>query len=340
MIERLRIRDNVLDKLQDEEGRLAALDRYSILDTQPEAQFDKITALVRTVLNVPMAAVTLISSNRQWIKSRQGIDVTETPRDVSFCTHTIKISGPMVVPDAAVHPLFADNPGVTGAPFIRSYLGIPLASPDGYNIGALCAVDTKPRQFDTSQIQIMVNLAALVMDEMELRLIAQTDFLTGALTRRAFIAELDRAWGRFARQNEPSAVLLLDLDRFKSINDSLGHAAGDAVLIVVANCCRDQIRGGDAFGRIGGEEFAILLGNVNAAEAVAAAERFRSSIASLKIALFPDLRVTASIGVASLTTDVTSMQAWLARADAAMYAAKESGRNRCCVAEAGSEVQG
>jgi diguanylate cyclase (GGDEF)-like protein len=330
----------VLDKLQDEQGRLAALDRYSILDTQPEAQFDKITALVRTVLNVPMAAVTLIGGNRQFLKSRQGIDITESPRDVSFCTHTIQIRKPMVVPDATLHPLFADKPGVTGAPFVRSYLGIPLASPDGYNIGALCAVDIKPRQFDASQIQIMTNFAALVMDEMELRLIAQTDFLTGALTRRAFIGELDRAWARFARQNEPSAILLLDLDRFKPINDSLGHAAGDAVLASVATCCRDQIRAGDAFGRIGGEEFAILLGNVTSAEAAAAAERFRTSIASLTIAPFPDLRVTASIGVASLTTDDTSMPAWLARADAAMYAAKQSGRNRCCIADSRSEFHG
>jgi GAF domain-containing protein len=201
----------VVDKLQDELGRLAALDRYSILDTQPEAQFDKITALVRSVMNVPMAAVTLISTDRQWLKSRQGIAVCETARDVSFCTHTIQTREPLVVPDATVHPLFADNPLVLETPFIRSYLGVPLCSPDGYNIGALCAMDTQPRPFDASQILIMTNLAALVMDEMELRLIAQADSLTGALTRRAFIAELDRAWARFARQNEPAAVLLVDM---------------------------------------------------------------------------------------------------------------------------------
>ncbi len=328
----------MLDKLQDEPGRLAALDRYGILDTQPEAQFDKITALVRTVLNVPMAAVTLISGNRQWLKSRQGIAVTETPRDVSFCSHTIQTREPMVVPDATLHPLFADNPGVTGEPFIRSYLGVPLSSPDGYNLGALCAVDIKPRQFDAAQIQIMANFAALVMDEMELRLIAQTDFLTGALTRRAFIAELDRAWARFARQSEPSAVLLLDIDHFKQINDTWGHAVSDTVLARVARCCADQVRAGDAFGRIGGEEFAILLGNVTLGEAATAAERFRSAIASLKIAASRDLAVTASIGVASLTTEIASLDAWLARADAAMYAAKQSGRNRCCIAGAGSEI--
>jgi diguanylate cyclase (GGDEF)-like protein len=327
----------VLDKLQDEAGRLAALDRYGILDTQPEAKFDKITALVRTVLNVPMAAVSLIGSDRQWLKSRQGIAVSEAPRDVSFCTHTIQARKPMVVADAKIHPLFAAHPGVTGEPFIRSYLGIPLSSPDGYNIGALCAVDTKPRDFDASQIQIMTNLAALVMDEMELRLIAQTDFLTGALTRRAFIGELDRAWARFARENEPAAILLLDIDHFKAINDALGHAAGDTVLATVASCCGDKVRAGDAFGRIGGEEFAILLANVTADEAAHTAERFRAAIERLNLASFPAVQVTASIGVSSLTTDVSSMDAWLARADAAMYAAKQSGRNRCCIAEAGSE---
>jgi diguanylate cyclase (GGDEF)-like protein len=220
----------------------------------------------------------------------------------------------------------------------RSYLGIPLSSPDGYNIGALCALDIEPRQFDASQIQIMTNFASLVMDEMELRLIAQTDFLTGTLTRRAFITEMDRAWDRFARQGEPSAVLVLVLDRFKAINDTFGHAAGDIVLATAANCCSDQMRAGDAFGRIGGEEFAILLANADPDEAATTAERFRTSIAHLKITSFPALEVTASIGVASLTADIHSLDVWLGLADAAMYAAKRGGRNRCCVAGAGTKI--
>ncbi len=329
----------MLDKLQDETGRLCALGRYNILDTQPEAQFDKITALVRTVLNVPMAAVTLIEADRQWLKSRQGIGVSETPRGISFCTHTIKTHEPMVVPDATTHYLFNDNPLVTGEPFIRAYLGIPLTSPDGYNLGALCAIDTRPRLFDAGQIQIMTNFAALVMDEMELRLIAQTDFLTGAMTRRALMVELERAWARFARQGEPSAVLLLDVDHFKAINDRFGHAAGDNVLATVARCCGDQIRIGDAFGRIGGEEFVVLLGNAKPHEAAVIAERFRSSIAGLKIsAPTADMRVTTSIGVACLTSDIASMDEWLARADAAMYVAKQGGRNRCSFGDVALEM--
>jgi diguanylate cyclase (GGDEF)-like protein len=123
------------------------------------------------------------------------------------------------------------------------------------------------------------------------------------------------------------------IDHFKTVNDTLGHAAGDRVLAAVASCCSDNVRAGDAFG----QEFAILLANVTSDEAVSAAERFRSAIASLTIPSFPALEVTASIGVSSLTTEVTSMEAWLARADAAMYAAKRGGRNRCCIAEVGAE---
>lgn len=319
----------MLDKLNDETGRLAALDRYSIMDTKPEEPFDKITTLVRTVLGLPMAAVTLISKDRQWLKSRQGIDVCETTRNVSFCTHTIKTHEPMVISDATVHPLFAENPLVTGAPFIRSYVGVPLHSSDGYNLGALCGLDTKIRQFDSAQIQIMTSFAALVMDEMELRLIAQSDFLTKALTRRAFFVELERAAARYARQGEPAAVLVFDIDRFKSINDTWGHATGDAVLAAVASCCAGQVRAVDSFGRIGGEEFAILLGNTTLDEAARTAERFRQSIASLKVPSLNGGTVSASFGVAGLTSDDKSVEVWLARADVAMYQAKQSGRNRC-----------
>jgi diguanylate cyclase (GGDEF)-like protein len=324
----------VLDKFKDEPGRLAALDRYRIMDSQPEEPFEKITRLVQAVLDIPMVAVTLISRDRQWLKSRQGIGFCETARDVSFCTHTIQTHDPMVVPDATIHPLFADNPLVTGTPFIRSYLGVPLHSQDGYNLGALCGIDTRVRSFDAAQIQIMTSFAALVMDEMELRLIAQSDFLTNALTRRAFVVELERAWARFARQGEPAAVLAFDIDRFKSINDTWGHAVGDGVLSAVSSCCASQLRSGDAFGRLGGEEFAILLASTTIDEAVSTAERFRQAIADLEIAALPGVAVSASFGVAALLSEDQSVDAWLARADVAMYQAKQSGRNRCCVAGA------
>lgn len=139
------------DKSLDEPGRLMALRRYAILDTSPEEPFDKLTQLVRDVLGVPIAAVSLIDAERQWFKSITGLTACETSRDISFCSHAIQRQEPMMIPDATLDPRFAGNPLVTGEPGIRSYLGIPLTTPDGYNLGALCAIDLQPRSFDATR---------------------------------------------------------------------------------------------------------------------------------------------------------------------------------------------
>ena len=179
-------------RLLDEPARLAALDRYGILDTPRAEPFDRITSLVRDVLGVPICAVSLVDRERQWFKSTQGIDVTETPRSMSFCSHTILDPGLLVVPNAIDDHRFTNNPLVTGAPHIRSYAGAPLRTPDGYNVGALCAIDTVPRDFSEAQLGILSSFAVLVVDELELRRVAETDHLTGALSRRGFLTR--RKW--------------------------------------------------------------------------------------------------------------------------------------------------
>src|SRR5690349_6483011 len=171
-------------KLADEEGRLAALNRYEILDTPPEAPFEKITSLVQDVLQVPICAVSLVDREQQWFKSIQGLDTRRTPRSISFCTHTIRTDEALIVPDALHDPRFSANPLVLGEPHIRSYAGVPLQSPDGYNVGALCAIDVVPRTFSDAQLAILRSFATLVVDQLELRRIAVRDHLTGALTRR------------------------------------------------------------------------------------------------------------------------------------------------------------
>lgn len=104
-------------KLQDEAGRMAALKRYDVLDTPPEQPFDKITSLVKNVLGVPICAVSLVDRERQWFKSIQGLDVRETPRSISFCTHTIQAAEPLIVSDALEDPRFRSNPLVPGAAY-------------------------------------------------------------------------------------------------------------------------------------------------------------------------------------------------------------------------------
>lgn len=236
-------------QLYDEAGRQAALDRYAVLDTSPDTRFDRITALVRAVFDVPIAVVSLIDRERQWFKSCDGLDVRETARGISFCTHTIRQRTPLIVADALTDARFRDSSLVTGPPHIRSYAGMPLSTPDGYNVGSLCAIDRVPRNFSPEQISMLRDFGQLVVAELELRQIAQSDFLTGALSRRAFVARLDDA---VTRHDRDAALVMFDIDHFKSINDRFGHTTGDEVLKRIAKCCNDTLRSGDSFGRLGG----------------------------------------------------------------------------------------
>ena len=322
----------VIGQLADEFARQATLRRYEVLDTAAEPSFDKITQLVRTILDVPMAAVSLIDAERQWFKSRQGLAVSETPRAHSFCRYTIQRYKPLIVEDASADLRFAGSPLVLEQPYILAYAGVPLSSPDGYNVGSLCALDTKPRRFSDAQIAILQSLAALVVDELDLRLLASRDGLTGALTRRAFIAECDKAQTWLARHDERSVLLLMDVDHFKRLNDTYGHGVGDEALKVVAAACQEVCRPQDVFGRLGGEEFGILLATTDLPTALEVAERFRIAVAQSRTAGRPRLQITASFGVAPLSTEIQTTAQWLARADDAVYKAKAAGRNRCVVA--------
>lgn len=314
-------------KLRDEEGRLAALERACILDTCREEGFDKITRLVRCVLGVPIAAVSLVDSGRQWFKSIDGLDAAETPRSVAFCAHTILQRTPLVVTDATRDRRFAANPLVTGEPGIRSYAGVPLRSSEGYNFGSLCAIDTAPRTFSQAELDILANFASLVMDEIELRTLAQIDHLTGAMTRRTFFELASREVERFKRYGRPLSLILFDLDHFKRLNDAHGHPFGDEVLAATADAVRGALRPTDLFGRHGGEEFAILLPETNLEDALVCAERARSRIAS--VALSRAVRPTASFGVSEMGPATESLPALVAEADAALYCAKRGGRDRC-----------
>jgi two-component system, NtrC family, sensor kinase len=155
---------------ENEELRLTALREYDILDTPPEASFDRITRLACRLLNVPMSVVSLVDKERQWFKSCVGIDVTETPRSPSFCSYTILSDQVLNVPDATQDPRFYDSALVTGSPFLRFYLGIPLRSSSGFNIGSFCAMSPEPRTILESELVVARELAAIVSTELELKL--------------------------------------------------------------------------------------------------------------------------------------------------------------------------
>ncbi len=156
----------ISEKARDAD-RVAAVQAYSILDTPPEDFFDGITDVVSRLLNVPISLVTFLDRDRQWFKSRHGVDLVETPREYAFCNHAIKERELFVVKDALHDERFANNPLVKGPPHIRFYAGAPLFSPDGHGLGTLCAIDNKPRELSAAQRKVLVDLSALVVHGLE-----------------------------------------------------------------------------------------------------------------------------------------------------------------------------
>ncbi len=154
---------------ENEGDRLQKLLEYEILDTDPEKAFDRITRIVAETIGVPIALVSLVDADRQWFKSRHGLDAEQTPREIAFCAHAILDDKTFVIEDAHRDERFADNPLVTGDPSVRFYAGAPLVTSDGYKLGTLCAIDRVPRKISDDHILLIEDLASLVVDEIELR---------------------------------------------------------------------------------------------------------------------------------------------------------------------------
>ena len=153
----------------DEKRRLHVLWQYDVLDTVPEEVFDDLTELAAHICEAPIALITLVDEKRQWFKSKVGLTVTETSRDVSFCGHAIAQSELFIVADATQDERFADNPLVTSEPGIRFYAGAPLITPDGHALGTLCVIDKVPRELRPDQKNALRVLARHVMTQLELR---------------------------------------------------------------------------------------------------------------------------------------------------------------------------
>jgi len=323
---------------QREIERLAAVERYDLLDIPHEEFFDRITALVCRLLKVPMAALSAIDGHRQWYLASHGLAAQEAPRDETFCVHTLAQGGPLVVPDALEDSRFVLNPFVTGAPHVRCYAGVPLTTRDGHHIGTLCAIGVEPRSFSEADVANLDDLARIAMDALEYRLLANTDPLTGALSRHAFKKEAERAVGLAQRHRHPLSLIVLDLDHFKRINDTYGPAVGDAVISRSLRACIGRLRKTDIAGRLGGEEFAFLLAHTDGRGAAALAEQLRHCVESLAVeASDGPLQVTASLGIAALDRSSRDVEDILRKADAALNEAKRAGRNRCKMAEAEPE---
>ncbi len=335
----------------DEAERLASLKRLNILDTPDEERFDRVTRLASRLFEVPIVAISLVDEDRQWFKSIHGLQVKQTPRSVSFCGHTILGDGAMIVEDAQEDPRFADNPLVTGDPDIGFYAGHPLTTADGQKVGTLCLIDRRPRSLSDADLTALRDLATITENELNIarfsraqqELLSQLeeaerrsllDPLTSLWNRAGVMKVLDREMAYSRREGVPLSVVIADVDHFKRVNDDLGHLAGDEVLREIARRLRSSQRASDMVGRIGGEEFLIVLPECGAAGAAHSAERARAAVARQPV-VWTDggapriLEATISLGVAAREPgERLEIGDLLRLADEALYRAKDSGRNR------------
>ena len=346
-----------------EQRRLTDLVRYALLDTPAEPQFDDLAALASQICQTPLAAITLITTERQWFKSHIGFDIAEMRRDLSFCTHAIQKPDTLtVVPDATLDERFCQNSLVTGEHHLRFYAGMPLVSPNGNALGTLCVLDVEPRQLSPHQQNALRALARQVMSQMELRRTAAEnaklcieacnsarrsqhaashDSLTGLANRLLFgdrVAQcIEKA--RVAHACNYS-VMFVDLARFKDVNDSLGHAAGDLLLHTVASRLTESVKRSTrkapaTVARFGGDTFMILLENIGdraVAEQVAG-QLFEDVSRPFQYGghvVHPNISVGLVLGEPTYDRP----DSLLRDAESALFAAKAAGRAKLAVYDA------
>jgi diguanylate cyclase (GGDEF)-like protein len=333
----------------DQSERRAAVRELAFLHSPAEERFDRITRLVARALGAPVALLTFVSDDVQWIKSTAGSDAAEAERIVASCAQVIDAADAVAVSDATGDERFASlvEPGVE--PDVGAYAGHPVRA-GADRVGTLCVVDRVPRAFDADDIAALRDFAALVETEFqrgvlsevehellrerdELQRQASIDPLTHLFNRSAIMDVLDRELAR-ARRGAPMALAMFDIDFFKNVNDRHGHLAGDDVLREVAARVASSIRDVDAAGRYGGDEFLIVLGNCSERAARSVAERICANIAEAPFAVAGGLAVTVSVGVATYGPATAERDAFVAAADRALYAAKAAGRNRIEIAAA------
>jgi diguanylate cyclase (GGDEF)-like protein/PAS domain S-box-containing protein len=447
----------------NERERLEELRKYGILDTEPEAVFNSMVQLASYICHTPFAAISLIDEHRQWFKAIVGVEVSETPRDVAFCAHTILQQEPMIIPNTLEDKRFFDNPLVEGGLNLRFYAGVPLVTESGYLLGTLCVFDQQPRQLSAEQLDAIKTLADSVMAHLDLRLShreirkyvddlqlaasifetaseavlvtgpqnhiitvnpaftamtgyslsevvgktpnilcsgrqdaafyqrmwqsledmghwsgelwnkrksgelyaewlsinvlfnedgskrmyvaifsdvtekkqadeiiwrqANYDMLTQLPGRRLFYDRLEHEIRGAHRAGCLLALLFIDLDLFKEVNDSLGHEAGDLLLVKAAERLTASVRESDTVARMGGDEFTAILPQIDSLEDV---ERVAALIVTALSAPFEVngtmVNISASVGVAIYPGGAQNATELLSQADRAMYVAKAQGR--------------
>ncbi len=236
---------------QNEEARLTALYGLEVLDTPAEERFDRYTRLCRRIFEVPIALISLVDRYRQWFKSRQGLDVSETSRRVSFCGHAIADEAVFEVRNARRDPRFRNNPLVTGNPHIRFYAGAPLVVPDGYRLGTLCIIDRVPRWLDDDEKLILADMADMVVGE----LTSYVDLDSGAFNRNGLRALCAKA----LRADDRDAGLTLLVFDIRHLVRNLDAGQSRNVLKMFARMLRETFSAAQVVSHLGQGGFCVLV---------------------------------------------------------------------------------
>ncbi|RUO20419.1 GGDEF domain-containing protein [Aliidiomarina iranensis] len=305
---------------ENEAERLHALRTLSILDTGHEERFDRVTRMAKRMFGVDIALVSLIDANRQWFKSKQGLDTSETPRDISFCAHAINQDGLFIIPNTVEDERFFDNPLVTSGPKIRFYAGYPLKLRPGLKIGTLCLIDSSPRELSDDDKQILADLGAMIEQEVKSIQMATLDELTLISNRRGFLNLANYAISMCKRHELPFTFVLFDLNKFKQINDTYGHHEGDYVLKTFARLMLETFRESDVVGRLGGDEFTLMLSNAGEEQVTTILADFAKAVELENTSNQKPYTIQYSAGIASFDAEnELAIEEMIKLADAAMY---------------------
>lgn len=346
---------------ENEVKRLKALQEYNIIDTLPELSFNDITRLASHISGTPIALISLVDSNRQWFKSKIGLEVEETPRDISFCSHAILENDVLVVPDTLEDERFSDNPLVTGEQKIRFYTGSPLVTVGGEALGTLCVIDRKPRNLNEVQMESLRALTRQVMDQLELRkhideearykrklveyqkileesnvrleTASLTDDVSGFHNTRFLHNFLDRYLESEHHEKSELSLVFFDMDNFKKVVDTHGHLIGSKVLREVAEAVYKQLGSQDYIVRYGGDEYVVILPDQGKDTARIKSEKMKQEISSTNFLNKEGLsiKLTASFGLATYPEDAGDKRHLLAEADKCLFMSKESGKDRLTI---------
>jgi diguanylate cyclase (GGDEF)-like protein len=344
---------------ENDDARISSLRDMTLLSTPREADLDRLTRIASKLFGTEIALITLVDKDRQWFKSRIGLDIAETPREISFCDHAIQSDETFIVRDALTDSRFHDNPLVTDGPKVRFYAGEPLRNGAGFLIGTLCVMANKPRKFskeDEKSLQDLGRTVELALDNRRLRATQfallnslveadrekRVDPLTGIWNRRGLDELFDRELARVTRENMPLAVGMADIDYFKQVNDTFGHQIGDEVIKVTATLLLNNLRKTDVVGRYGGEEFLQIIPGMPLEVLPKFADKMLTKFreqAQLKIPGGETHKFTISIGFAVMTPEKgvpIDRGVLLETADKAMYSAKTNGRDQFHISHLGS----